>query len=250
MSESSKSMAHEDCPAERYARPALERLKSRRAFLRSAANGTLVAAFGGLYALNDALTREAHAAQRSDGRPRLPPGQRVISALRPMGGEPGDPRRSQFQLRIHGEVATPLTLDFAALLRLPQITQTSDVHCVTSWSVLDARFTGVRISELAKRAGVKPTARHVIFEAAHGYTANVRLEAAMAANAMVVHELAGSALPRAHGGPVRAVVPELYFWKSAKWLTGIRFVRRDEPGYWETRGYHNHADPWKEERYA
>ena len=250
MQESPRNVAKQDHPAEQHAHPALERLKSRRDLLRSAANGTLVVAFGGLYALSDALTREAQAAQRADGRPRLPPGQRVISALKPMGGEPGDPRRSHFRLKIHGEVTTPLSLDFAGLLRLPQVTQTSDVHCVTSWSVLDARFTGVRVSELAKRAGVKPSARHVIFEAAHGYTANVRLDTAMAPNTLVVHELSGNALPRTHGGPVRALVPDLYFWKSAKWLTGIRFVRHDEPGYWETRGYHNHADPWKEERYA
>jgi DMSO/TMAO reductase YedYZ molybdopterin-dependent catalytic subunit len=90
----------------------------------------------------------------------------------------------------------------------------------------------------------------VIFEAAHGYTANVPLREALGPQIMVVRELAGAPLPRAHGGPLRALVPHLYFWKSAKWLTGIRFVARDEPGYWETRGYHNHGDPWREERYG
>jgi DMSO/TMAO reductase YedYZ molybdopterin-dependent catalytic subunit len=116
--------------------------------------------------------------------------------------------------------------------------------------VLDARFEGILISELAKRAGVKKGARYVIFEAAHRYTANVPLEEATAQNVLVAHRLDGNPLGRAHGAPLRAVVPDLYFWKSAKWLTGIKFIARDEPGYWEQRGYNNHGDPWLEERYA
>ncbi len=229
----------------------LTRLLARRRFIRQAAGGTLLVAFGGgLYALSDDLTREARAESRSDGRPRLPPGQRVISALKPMGGEVGDPRPSSFRLEVHGEVEAPFSLTFAELLALPQVTLASDVHCVTGWSVLGARFTGVRVQDLAKRAKVKPSAHHVIFEAAHGYTSNVRLSEALAPNVLVAHRLDDGPLPRAHGAPVRAVVPDLYFWKSAKWLTGIRFVSRDEPGYWETRGYNNHADPWREERYS
>jgi DMSO/TMAO reductase YedYZ molybdopterin-dependent catalytic subunit len=249
-------MQHDEVTAptanpELLARDARSRLTSRRRFIREAASGTCIVAFGGgLFALNDALTREARAAELKDGRPRLPPGQRVISALKPMGGTAGDPRRSHWRLKVHGEVERPFELDFREFLQLPQVTQRSDVHCVTSWSVLDAKFSGVQVSTLAKRAQLKPTARHVIFEAAHGYTANVRIAEALAPNVLLAHGLNGSALPRTHGGPVRAVIPELYFWKSAKWLTGIRFVRRDEPGYWETRGYHNHADPWQEQRYA
>jgi DMSO/TMAO reductase YedYZ molybdopterin-dependent catalytic subunit len=121
---------------------------------------------------------------------------------------------------------------------------------VTGWSVMDAKAKGVLLSDLAARAKVKPSARHVIFEAAHGYTSNVSLREALAPKVMLARELEGAPLPRAHGGPLRALVPDLYFWKSAKWLTGIRFVARDEPGYWETRGYHNHGDPWREERYG
>ncbi len=229
----------------------LTRLLARRRFIRQAAGGTLLVAFGGgLYALADDLTREARAETRPDGRPRLPPGQRVIQALKPMGGEVGDPRPSNFKLQMHGDVEAPFSLTFAELLALPQTTLTTDVHCVTGWTVLGARFTGVRVQDLAKRARVKPSARHVIFEAAHGYTSNVRLNEALAPNVLVAHRLDDTPLARAHGAPVRAVVPDLYFWKSAKWLTGIRFVSRDEPGYWETRGYNNHADPWREERYS
>lgn len=167
-----------------------------------------------------------------------------------MGGSPGSPSPGKFRLRVHGEVEKPFTLDFAGLLKMPQANLALDVHCVTGWSVLGAKWKGVRVRDLAKRAKLKKRARHVIFEAAHGYTANVRLKEALEPQNIVAHKLEGRALPRTHGAPVRAVVPDLYFWKSAKWLTGIKFVSRDEPGYWETRGYHNHADPWKEERHS
>jgi DMSO/TMAO reductase YedYZ molybdopterin-dependent catalytic subunit len=210
----------------------------------------VLTALGSYYIINDGLTREAQAASRKDGRPRLPPGQRVIEALKPMGGTPGDPRRSQFRLRVHGEVKQPFSVDFKEFLKLPQLTQECDVHCVTGWSVLGAKFVGPRLSELAKRAQLKAGVRHVIFEAAHGYTANLPLAEAMKPNVLVAHRLDGAPLARTHGGPARSLVPDLYFWKSAKWLTGIRFVRSDEPGYWETRGYNNYADPWLEQRYA
>ncbi len=224
---------------------------ARREFLMRAGSGTVITALGGgLYFLSDALTSEAQAMTRDDGRPRVPPGQRVIESLKPMGGEPGDPSRANYSLKIHGEVETPLQLDFAALMAMGATTVRSDVHCVTGWTVLDAKWTGVTIKKLAEAAGLKPTARHVVFEAAAGYTANVRLREALGDDVMVAWDLDGQPMRRPHGAPVRAVVPDLYFWKSAKWLTGIRFTQRDQPGYWETRGYHNHADPWKEERYG
>jgi len=222
----------------------------RRRFIRLAASGTALAALGGVYVLSDELTREARAQTRADGRPRLPPGQRVLKTWKPMGGEPGDPSLAYFRLQVHGEVETPLSLSYAELLALPQTALAVDVHCVTGWSVMGAKVQGVSLSELAARAKVKPSARHVVFEAAHGYTSNVPLREALGPQVMVARELEGAALPRTHGGPLRAMVPHLYFWKSAKWLTGIRFVARDEPGYWETRGYHNHGDPWREERYG
>ncbi len=227
-------------------------LQTRRRFLQDAVAGTAIVAFGGgLWALgDDALNQEARAQTREDGRRRLPPGQRVITALKPMGGEEGDPSFAAFRLRVHGEVDRPFELDFASLLRLPQVDQRSDVHCVTGWTVLGAAFRGVRVSHLAERAGVRRSARHVIFEAAHDYTANVPLEEALAPDVLVAHRLEDRALPHRHGGPARALVPGLYFWKSAKWLQGIRFVERDRPGYWEIRGYHNHADPWNEERHG
>lgn len=224
---------------------------ARREFLMRAASGTVITALaGGLYVISDDLTREAQAQTRDDGRARVPPGQRVIERLKPMGGVPGDPSRASFRLKVHGEVDDPFELDFAAMLKMGPVTRRSDVHCVTGWSVLGAKWKGITVKALAERAGLRDTARHVIFEGAAGYTANVRLRTALADDVMVAWDLDDQPLRRQHGAPVRAVVPDSYFWKSAKWLTGIRFTTRDQPGYWETRGYHNRADPWKEERYG
>jgi DMSO/TMAO reductase YedYZ molybdopterin-dependent catalytic subunit len=200
--------------------------------------------------VDDEKTRQARKLKLADGRPRLPPNQHLIERIKPMGGQEGDPSPGAFRLKVHGEVDAPYELDFAGLLAMPQVTQTCDVHCVTKWSLFDSHWTGVKLADLAARAKVKAAARYVIFEAASGYTANVLLREALRPNVLVAHKYEGSPLPRAHGAPVRALMPDLYFWKSAKWLTGIRFSASDAPGYWETRGYHNHADPWAEERYS
>jgi DMSO/TMAO reductase YedYZ molybdopterin-dependent catalytic subunit len=222
---------------------------ARRDFILKATTGTVITALGGgLYVLADRL--EAKEEMRADGRPRVPPGQRVITELKPMGGVAGNPSRGEFRLRVHGEVENELEIDFKELLAMDVVTQYADVHCVTGWTMLDAKWKGVRIKEIAEKAKVKSSARHIVFEAAHGYTANVRIADGLAEHSLVTWEHQDTPLRRPHGAPVRALVPDLYFWKSSKWLTGIKFVRRDEPGYWETRGYHNHADPWKEERYA
>ena len=235
-----------------YRYPELRKAWDRRQFVKTAAAGTVFMALGGALvriAGND-LSRKAHAEKRPDGRSRLPPGQRALDHLRPMGGDEGDGDLRSFRLRVHGAVRTPFEVDYAALLKLPQVEKTADVHCVTGWSLLGGLWRGVQIATLAEKAGVKPEARFVIFEAAHGYTANAPIAEATGDTAMVTYRLNGKPLALQHGAPVRGLVPDLYFWKSAKWITGIRFVRADEPGYWEVRGYNNHADPWKEERYA
>ena len=243
--------AHRDLPdLERY--PELKKAWDRRELIKSAAAGTVFMAFGGalLRVAADDLTREARAEKRPDGRPRMPPGQRAIEALRAMGGEEGDGQVKSFRLRVHGLVKTPFEVDYAGLLKLPQVEKTADVHCVTGWSLLGGLWKGVQISALAAAAGVLPEARHVILEAAHGFTANVPLKEAYADNALITYRLNGKPFQLQHGAPVRGLVPDLYFWKSAKWITGVRFVKDDKPGFWEVRGYHNHADPWKEERYG
>lgn len=229
---------------------ALTKLRSRRRFVREAAVGTTLAVLGGMYYFADDALGDGALQPRKDGRPRVPPGQRVLRALKPMGGQPGNGLRKDFRLQISGEVEHPFTLDFDQLVGAGAIEAALDVHCVTGWTVLGARFKGVPLARLAARAKPKASARHVIFEAAHGYTANVPLAEALAPEVLIAYELEGQPLRAPHGAPVRAIVPDLYFWKSAKWLTGVRFVTRDAPGYWERRGYSNHGDPWREERYA
>ena len=232
--------------------PELKQAWDRRQFVKSAAVGTAFMALGGALVrlAADDLSREARAEQRPDGKSRLPPGQRALDALRPMGGEEGDGDVRNFKLRVHGHVKSPFEIDYAGLLKLPQAEKQADVHCVTGWSLIGGLWKGVQIATLAEKAAVKSEARFVIFEAAHGYTANAPLKEATADTAMVTYRCNGKPLALQHGAPVRGLVPDLYFWKSAKWITGVRFVKTDEPGYWENRGYNNHADPWKEERYA
>jgi DMSO/TMAO reductase YedYZ molybdopterin-dependent catalytic subunit len=238
--------------------PEVQQAMDRRRFIQQAGAGVVVVALGGsLYgcrskeaevAFNDPAAHET----RADGRPRLPTGQRALKQLRDMPAAPaeGDPKPANFRLKIHGEVRKPVELDYEALLKLPRTEQASDVHCVTGWSLLGAEWTGVKLTELAELVGVKDSARYIIFEAAHGYTANVPLDEALTPSGLVAYRHRGDPLTAANGAPVRALIPDLYFWKSAKWLTGIRFSEADEPGFWEVRGYNNHADPWKEERYA
>jgi DMSO/TMAO reductase YedYZ molybdopterin-dependent catalytic subunit len=230
----------------------LKKRLQRREFIKNAGVGTLIVAVGGgLYRLaGDDLTRKAQGEIRSDGKKRLPPGQKVLESLRPMGGEPGSSKIKNFRLRVYGEVEKEFTLDFESLMKMDQTKQAADVHCVTGWSMLGGLYEGVTVKALADRAGLKKTANFVIFECAHGYTANISRKEAMKPNVMVVHTLDGRPFKRQHGAPVRSLVPDRYFWKSGKWLTGIRFVKRDIPGYWETRGYHNIADPWREQRYG
>jgi DMSO/TMAO reductase YedYZ molybdopterin-dependent catalytic subunit len=232
--------------------PELATKWDRRNFIKSAAAGSALMALGGaLFRIAaDDLTKQARAEKRPDGRPRLPPGQRVIEQLRPMGGQEGDGDVQTFKLKVHGAVKRPFEVDYAGLLKLPQVTRRADVHCVTGWSMLGGAWKGVQVATLAEIAQVKGEARYVIFEAAHGFTANAPLADATADNALVTYRLDGKPFPIQHGAPVRGLVPDLYFWKSAKWITGIRFVKEDRPGYWEVRGYHNHADPWKEQRYG
>jgi DMSO/TMAO reductase YedYZ molybdopterin-dependent catalytic subunit len=231
--------------------PELKSAWDRRQLLKAAAIGTTFIAVGGsVVRLASAQQSTIAKEKRPDGRPRLPPGQRTLEYLRPMGGEEGDPDPRKFSLRVHGNVKSPFTVDYAALLKLPQVEKVADVHCVTGWSMLGGLWKGVQVSMLAEKAGIKGDVKHVIFESAHGFTANVPLKEATMDNALITYRLNGKPFATQHGAPVRGLVPDLYFWKSAKWITGVRFVKDDAPGFWEVRGYHNHADPWKEERYA
>ncbi len=232
--------------------PELAERWSRRNFIKSAAAGTALMALGGAFVrlAADDLTKAARAATRPDGRSKLPPGQRVLEFLRPMGGDEGAGKTETFKLKVHGLAKKPFEVDYDNLLKLPQVEKVADVHCVTGWSMLDGKWKGVQIKKLAELAEMKPEARFVILEAANGFTANIPLEQAFADNALITYRLNGKPFALDHGAPVRGLIPDLYFWKSSKWLTGVKFVKDDQPGFWEMRGYHNHADPWKEERYG
>ena len=129
-------------------------------------------------------------------------------------------------------------------------TYEGDIHCVTTWSKLGMTFTGVSVDSLFAQASPKPTATHVLASSHTGYTTNLPIDDMTQGKAWVVWEVDGVPLARDHGGPARLLVPHLYFWKSAKWVSGLRLLDHDEPGFWEQNGYHDHGDPWLEQRYA
>jgi DMSO/TMAO reductase YedYZ molybdopterin-dependent catalytic subunit len=182
---------------------------------------------------------------------RLPPGQYYTEKWPVLhAGEVPDVDLATWTLEVTGEVEEPLSLSYEELRALPSTTVATDIHCVTRWSRFDAGFTGVHWRELAKLCRPKPTARFAIAHAEHGFTSNLPLEALDAEDALVAYEADGEPLTPEHGWPVRLVVPSRYFWKSAKWLRGLELSSVDKPGFWERYGYHNDADPWKEQRYA
>jgi DMSO/TMAO reductase YedYZ molybdopterin-dependent catalytic subunit len=224
---------------------------SRRAFLTAAAGTAVAIGLPGLFAtVSEARQRSLAGELRRDGRPRLPPGQRAIEELENMGGEPGSPDPGDFRLRVHGEVENPYELGFQELMAFEQTDIVCDVHCVTGWTLLDSVWRGVLLAALLDRARPLPEAGFLVIQAAHGYTTSIPLAEARKENVFLGHALSGAPLPGPNGGPVRAVVPDLYFYKSAKWVEGLKVTSRDELGFWETRGYSNSADPWREERYS
>jgi DMSO/TMAO reductase YedYZ molybdopterin-dependent catalytic subunit len=224
---------------------------SRRVFLAAAAGAAVGIGLPGLFAtLGEARLREVSETLRPDGRPRIPPGQTAVERIEDMGGKPGSPRTEDFRLRVHGEVESPYEIDFEELTTLPQQDFICDVHCVTGWTLLDSTWRGVPLAALLDRARPASDARFLVIEAAHGYTTSIPLPEAAKPDVFLAHSLFGAPLPGPNGGPVRAVVPDRYFYKSAKWVQGLKIVSRDELGFWETRGYSNSADPWKEERYS
>ncbi len=183
---------------------------------------------------------------------RVPPGQ-VLTEKFPVlhfGRVPDYGDLSGWDFRVWGEVEEPFTLRWSEVRALPVAKETLDVHCVTRWSKLDTHWEGVLFTHIAEVARVTPTAQFVILHAEGGYTTNVPLATAMQPNALLAWQYDGRPLTAEHGFPLRAVIPGPYFWKSAKWLRGVEFSAGDRPGFWERNGYHNEADPWKEERYS
>ncbi len=223
---------------------------TRREFMASAGGSIVSIGLPGMfYKLMESENRAVAAQLRPDGRPRIPPGQHAVKALPVMGGGQKDGNVADWRLEIKGEVENPMVLQLPDLMALNQIDLTCDVHCVTGWTLLDSRWRGISMQTIIDLVKVKKNAGFVIFEAPGVYTSNIPIGEALKDNVLLAHGFSGRKLPRDHGAPLRTLVPDRYFYKSVKWLKGIRFSTLDEPGYYENGGYSNSADPWKEERF-
>ena len=194
---------------------------------------------------------KAKAVERSTDR--LPPGQRVVKGW-PVLHEGAIPRFDPltWRFRVWGEVQRPLLLSWDELRQQPQVEHLRDWHCVTTWSKYDNRWGGYEVKPLLERAGLLPSAKHVLIHCYDevGYTTNLTLEDVMRPDNLLATHHNGEPITPEHGGPIRLVIHHLYAWKSAKWVSGIEVRATDKRGFWEERGYHNRADPWLEERYS
>jgi len=182
---------------------------------------------------------------------RVPPGQHLVEHL-PVLHYSKVPRIEipKWRLAISGLVVKPVELTYDQFQALPRCKLFCDIHCVTTWSSLGHTWGGVQTRSLQDVTEVLPAAGFVTVKSFDGYTTNLPLDEFFDEDVILATDLDGQELSKEYGWPVRLVVPKLYFWKSAKWVSGIEFMERDRPGFWETRGYHNHGDPWKEERYG
>jgi DMSO/TMAO reductase YedYZ molybdopterin-dependent catalytic subunit len=182
---------------------------------------------------------------------RLPPGQHLTKdwPVLDLGLTP-DISRERWRLDVHGAVENPLFWDLRELMAQEQTQFTSDIHCVTTWSRYDNQWEGLATADLLAACRPRREARFVVLHCSDGYTTNLALEDFAAEDALLAHSWSGTSIEQEHGGPIRLVVPHLYFWKSAKWLKAVEFLEHDAPGYWEVRGYHNRGDPWAEQRYS
>lgn len=181
---------------------------------------------------------------------RVPPGQYVTDRFPVLhaGGVPTIDLAT-WDFKIEGMVVDPVTMALDDIKALPTVDLTYDIHCVTKWTKLNTTWTGVRTGNLVSKAQVNPGATHVVVLAEHGFTANLPVDDFLAADNLFTWIYDGQELELEHGWPLRLVVPHLYFWKSVKWVRGLRFVDADEPGFWERNGYHMVGDPWTEQRY-
>lgn len=187
---------------------------------------------------------------RRDGR--IPPGQ-TRTRKWPILHKGGVPEidRATWTLEITGLVERPLRIDWQSYSALPRVAVYSDFHCVTTWSRLDNVWEGVATRDILELAGLRPEARFVLLTGYDsGFTTNLPLEDFLADDALLADTHDGLSINADHGGPVRAIVPRLYAWKSAKWLKRIELTAENRPGYWESGAYHDHGDPWKEERFG
>jgi DMSO/TMAO reductase YedYZ molybdopterin-dependent catalytic subunit len=196
------------------------------------------------------VSRGFHGRRRNDVDPaRVPPGQYVTNDFPVLsaGPTPHTPL-DRWNFEIDGALESPRSWSWAEFRALPTETITVDIHCVTKWSKLDTAWRGVSIDTLLD--GVETAAEYLVATSDGGYTTNLPLEDMSGGKAWVVFDFDDEPLSAEHGGPARLLVPHLYFWKSSKWVRRLTLTLEDEPGFWETHGYHDYGDPWKEQRYA
>jgi DMSO/TMAO reductase YedYZ molybdopterin-dependent catalytic subunit len=198
-----------------------------------------------------AITRGFRGRGQARRDPRLPPGQYDVGSDWPVLTAEPTPNiaTDTWTFRVDGLVEQPTTWTWEEIHRLPPATFDGDIHCVTTWSKLGVQFSGVSVDSLLSIAVPRPGASHVLAISHTGYTTNLPLADVTGGKALVAWEYEGRPLPAEHGGPARLLVPHLYFWKSAKWVSGLRVLEHDEQGFWERNGYHDRGDPWREQRY-
>ncbi len=184
---------------------------------------------------------------------RLPPGQYTTDRFPVLhaGSVPIYKTLDNWDFEVFGEVNSPLTLSWHQFRELDAVEVTTDIHCVTKWSKFDTTWRGVPLATFAEMAGVNESATHIMLHSEFGFTANVPLVDAMGGDriALFAFEYDSKELEPEHGYPLRFFLPHLYFWKSAKWVRKLEFIRGDQPGFWERNGYHMYGDPWQEQRY-
>jgi DMSO/TMAO reductase YedYZ molybdopterin-dependent catalytic subunit len=197
------------------------------------------------------LRRADEHRERDMGVGRLPPGQ-VLTQKFPVLTYGGTPRidLNRWRFQVWGLVDEDKEWTWEEFLALPHKTQTCDIHCVTRWSKLDTTWEGIPFTEVYSLLKLKPEAKFVMIHSYGGYTTNMTLEEMLDDDVMFAFNYEGQPLEPEHGGPVRLLVPKLYFWKSAKWVRGLEFLPENRTGFWEMYGYHMHGDPWTEERFS
>lgn len=189
--------------------------------------------------------------QNRHGMPQVPAGQTVTQKwpVLDLGYHP-DVSLDRWRLILDGEVENPMILTWADFMNLPQTEDTSDFHCVTTWSKLDMPWKGVRLLDIAALVQPKETATHIACYGYDTYTTNMSLAEALKPDVLLAHTVYNEPLAKEHGGPVRMITPQLYAWKGSKWIKRIQFLSQDAPGFWEERGYSNTAYPWRNDRYS
>jgi len=202
--------------------------------------------------MSDRLVTRGFVGRRgSTDRARVPPGQYVTTDFPVLsaGPTPHTPL-TEWTFRIEGLIDQPVSWSWEEFKALPSREYVADISCVTKWTKLDTRWQGVSVDTLLEHVDLDRRAAFVIAYCDGGYTTNLPIADVVNDQAFVAYDYDGAPLAPEHGGPARLVVPHLYFWKSAKWIRGLRLQERDQPGFWESFGYHNRGDPWLEERYS